>query len=89
MVCSCHPVSYIQPVRLLVSTSPNQPTNSVFLSQQTSISQSKPAQKPTSEQADYVELISQNYNYSCLTIKELQDQFHNPKTICALSFTQT
>jgi len=40
-----------QPVRLLVSTSPNQPANSVFLSQQTSTSQPKPAQKPTSEQA--------------------------------------
>jgi len=40
-----------QPVRLLISASPNQPANSVFLSQQTSIGQSKPAQKPTSEQA--------------------------------------
>jgi len=43
------------PVRLLVSTSPNQPANSVFLSQQTSTSQLKPAQKPTSEQAEYWE----------------------------------
>ena len=40
------------PVRLLVSASPNQPTNSIFLSQQTSTSQPKPAQKPTSEQAE-------------------------------------
>ena len=39
------------PVRLLVLTSPNQPTNSVFLSHKTSTSQPKPAQKPTSEQA--------------------------------------
>jgi len=38
-----------QPVRLLVSASPNQSANSIFLSQQTSTSQPKPAQKPTSE----------------------------------------
>ena len=43
-----------QPVRLLVSASPNQPANSAFLLQQTSTSQLKPAQKPTSEQADYM-----------------------------------
>jgi len=41
----------LHPVHLLVSASQNQPANSVFLSQQTSTSQSKPAQKPTSEQA--------------------------------------
>ena len=40
-----------QPVRLLVSASPNQPANSVFLSQKTSTSQHKPAPAPTSEQA--------------------------------------
>ena len=43
--------SDIQAVRLLVSASPNQPANSVFLSQQISTSQLKPAQKLTSEQA--------------------------------------
>jgi len=37
------------PVRLLVSASPNQPANSIFLSQQTSTSQPKSTQKPTSE----------------------------------------
>jgi len=42
----------MQPVRLLVSASLNQPANNVFLSQQTSTSQPKPAQKPTSEEAD-------------------------------------
>jgi len=41
----------IQPVRLLVSASPNQPANSVFLSQQTSTRQPKPTQKQTSERA--------------------------------------
>ena len=41
------------PVRLLVSARLIQPANSVFLSQQTSTSQPKPAQKPTSEQAIY------------------------------------
>jgi len=41
------------PVRLLVSASPNQPANSIFLSQQISTSQLKPAQKPTSEQTEY------------------------------------
>ena len=41
----------IQSVRLLVSASPNQPANSVFLSQKTSTSQAKPAPTPTSEQA--------------------------------------
>jgi len=41
---------YIHHVRLLVSASPNQPANSVFFSQQTSTSQPKSAQKPTSEQ---------------------------------------
>ena len=40
-----------QSVRLLVSASLNQPANSVFLSQKTSISQPKPAPAPTSEQA--------------------------------------
>jgi len=40
-----------EPVRLLVSASPNQPANSVFLSQKTSTSQPKPAPAPTSEQA--------------------------------------
>ena len=44
-------------VRLLVSTSPNQPTNSVFLSQQISTTQPKPAQKPTSEQAEDVVVV--------------------------------
>jgi len=47
-------LSYMQPVRLLVSASPNQSANSVFLSQQTSTSQPKSAQKPTSEQTDAV-----------------------------------
>jgi len=42
----------IQHVHLLVSASLNQPANSIFLSQQTSTSQPKPAQKPTSEHAD-------------------------------------
>ena len=40
-----------QPVRLLVSIRAYQPANSIFLSQQTSISQFKLAQKPTSESA--------------------------------------
>jgi len=40
------------PVRLLVSARLIQPANSVFLSQQTSTSQPKPAQKPTSEHAE-------------------------------------
>ena len=44
----------IEHVRLLVSASPNQPANSVFLSQKTSTSQSKPAPTPTSEQAHYL-----------------------------------
>jgi len=43
--------TYSQPVRLLVSASPNQPANSVFLSQKTSTSQPKPAPASTSEQA--------------------------------------
>ena len=47
-----------QPVRLLVSTSPNQPANSVFLSQQTSTSQPKPAQKPTNEHAQFRAFLS-------------------------------
>jgi len=42
----------IHPVRLLVSARLIQPANSVFLSQQTSTSQLKPAQKPTNEHAD-------------------------------------
>ena len=46
--------AYFQPVRLLVSASPNQPANSVFLSQKTSTSQPKLAPAPTSEQALYV-----------------------------------
>jgi len=37
----------------LASASPNKPANGVFLSQQTSTSQPKSAQKPTSEHADY------------------------------------
>jgi len=40
-----------RPVRLLVSVSPNQSANSVFLSQKISTSQPKPAPAPTSEQA--------------------------------------
>jgi len=44
-------VVQLLPARLLVSASPNQPVNSVFLSQQTSTGQPKPAQKPTSKQA--------------------------------------
>ena len=44
---------YTHPVRLLVSARLIQPANSVFLLQQTSISQPKPVQKPTSEHADY------------------------------------
>ena len=46
------------PVRLLVSASPNQSANSVFLSQQTSTSQPKPTQKPSSEQAEFLLYIS-------------------------------
>jgi len=42
---SCH----VQPVRLLISASPNQPANSVFLSQKTSPSQPNPAPAQTSE----------------------------------------
>ena len=42
---------FFQPVRLLVSASPNQLANSVFLSQKTSTSQPKPTSAPTSEQA--------------------------------------
>jgi len=41
-----------RPVHLLVSANPNQPVNSVFLSQQTSTSQLKSAKNPTSEQAE-------------------------------------
>ena len=48
----------IQPVRLLVSASLNQPANSVFLSQKTSTSQSKPAPAPTSEQALGVQMVA-------------------------------
>jgi len=47
-----------QPVRLLVSASPNQPANSVFLSQKTSTNQPKPAPAPTSEQAHCVYYVS-------------------------------
>jgi len=42
----------IHHVRLLVSVRLIQPVNRVFLSKQTSTSQLKPAQKPTSEHAD-------------------------------------
>jgi len=47
--------SNIWPVRLLVSASPNQPANSVFLSQKTSTNQTKPAPAPApaNEQAHY------------------------------------
>ena len=48
---NCH--WYIHHVRLLVSARLIQPANRVFLSQQTSTSQLKPAQKPTSEHADW------------------------------------
>jgi len=44
-------IFYLHPARLLVSASPNQLANNIFLSQKTSISQSKPALAPTSEQA--------------------------------------
>ena len=44
-------LAHYQSVRLLVSASPNQPANSVFLSQKTSTSQPKLAPAPTSEQA--------------------------------------
>jgi len=40
------------PVRLLVSVRLIQPANSIFLPQQTSTSQPKPVQKPTSEYAE-------------------------------------
>ena len=51
----CTPTNgYIHPVRLLILDRLIQPANSVFLSQQTSTSQPKPAQKPTSEHAVWV-----------------------------------
>jgi len=48
---------------LLVSASPNQPANSVFLSQNTSTSQPKPAPAPTSEQARFIDK-SKDFLYS-------------------------
>jgi len=51
------PNSNYQLVYLLVSASLNQSTNSIFLSQQTSTSQSKPAQKPTIEQTVYIKKL--------------------------------
>ena len=50
--------SVIQPVRSLVSATPNQPANNIFLSQKTSTSLLKLAPAPTSEQAHYVKKSS-------------------------------
>ena len=50
--------------------SPNQPANSVFLSQQTSTSQSKSAQKSTSEQAGYSSHHIESYVYGILNVDE-------------------
>jgi hypothetical protein len=67
----------IHHVRLLVSARLIQPANSVFPSQQTSISQPRPAQKSTSEHADCLALL-------CTTIYRCK-QFTPPVYILATS----
>ena len=58
------PYHYKEHVRLLVSASPNWPANCVFLSQQTSTSQPKPAQNLTSEQAENREKMKEEQSLS-------------------------
>jgi len=57
----CRPDAFLKNLSFTLfvvgSVSSNHPANSIFLSQQTSTNQPKPAQKPTSEQAEWYQKV--------------------------------